>query len=279
MEFFEALQRYSFLQNALLGGILASIASGVVGTYVVTRRMTVIAGSLAHCTLGGMGLAVWLNEVHGFSLQPLHGALFAALLAAGIIAAVRLRGHEREDTIISALWAVGMAIGIVFLAQTPGYRSDLMAYLFGNPILISPAELRLLVVVDLSVVLLAVLFYRPLLAICFDEDFARVRGLPVPLLYTLLLTLCALTIVTLIYVVGVVLVIALLTLPVAIASRLARRLWHMMVLAAALSAFLSSLGLAVSYAPDLPVGAVTVLMAGFLYVLVHLAEAIRGRTR
>ncbi len=278
MEFLDALQRYSFLQHALVGGILASVASGVVGTYVVTRRMTVIAGSLAHCTLGGMGIAVWLHEVHSVGVEPLQGALVAALLAAWIIAAVRMRGHEREDTIISALWAVGMAVGIVFLSQTPGYRSDLMAYLFGNPILISPTELKMLAAVDVTVVLVTLVFYRPLLAICFDEDFARVRGLPVPLLYTLLLTLCALTIVTLIYVVGVVLVIALLTLPVAIAGRISRRMWHMMVFAAILSAGLSSLGLALSYSPDLPVGAVTVLMAGFLYVVVHVVGSFRARS-
>lgn len=279
MEFFTALSSYSFLQHALLGGVLASVASGVVGTYVVVRRMTVIAGSLAHCTLGGMGIAVWLHEVHGVAVEPLQGALTAALLAAGIIAAVRLHGHEREDTIISALWAVGMALGIVFLARTPGYHSDLMAYLFGNPILISPTELRLLVGVDVGVLLVAVFFYRPLLAICFDEDFARVRGLPVPFLYTLLLVLCALTIVTLIYVVGVVLVIALLTIPVAIASRVSRRLWHMMVLSATLSALLSSASLAISYSPDLPVGAVTVLLCGMLYVLVSVVTGLRSASR
>lgn len=276
MEFFQALLQHGFLRHALLGGVLASVASGIVGTYVVTRRMTVIAGSLAHCTLGGMGLAVWLEATRGVAIEPLHGALAAALLAAGIIAFVRLRGHEREDTIISALWAIGMAVGVLFLYQTPGYRSDLMAYLFGNPILISPAELQLLWVLDGLVVLLAIFFYRPLLALCFDEDFARVRGLPVARLYVLLLTLCALTIVTLLYVVGVVLVIALLTLPVAIAGRLARRLWQMMALAAALSALLTSAGLALSYAPDLPVGATTVLLAGVLYVTVSLLPRRRA---
>lgn len=277
MEFFHALLQHAFLRNALLGGILASVASGIVGTYVVTRRMTVIAGSLAHCTLGGMGFAVWLKATRGVAVEPLHGALVAALLAAGVIAFVRLRGHEREDTIISSLWAIGMALGVLFLYQTPGYRSDLMAYLFGNPILISPAELQLLWLLDGLVVILAIFFYRPLLALCFDEDFARVRGLPVARLYVLLLTLCALTIVTLLYVVGVVLVIALLTLPVAIAGRFARRLWQMMALAAALSAILTSSGLALSYAPDLPVGATTVLLAGMLYVVVSLLPLRRGR--
>lgn len=269
-EFFVALVEFDFLRNAVLAGVLASVASGVVGTYVVTRRITVIAGSLAHAVLGGMGIAYWANVVHGLSwLQPLHGALAAAVVTAGILAAVRRWGSEREDTTISALWAIGMAIGILFLAQTPGYKADLMTYLFGNVVLVDAAELQLLVWIDLIVVGTAAVFYQPLLAICFDEEFARVRGLRVDALYLLLLVLVALTVVTLVYVVGIVLVIALLTLPVAIAGRFSRKLWHMMVIAAVLSAAITTAGVAISYAPDLPVGATTILVAGAAYVLVN----------
>ena len=253
-EFFRALAQFPFLQHALLAGVLASIASGIVGTFVVTRRITVIAGSMAHSVLGGMGVAYWLHTVHGVTwLQPLHGALIAAILAALFIGFVRLRGAEREDTIISALWALGMAVGVLFLAKTPGYKADLMTYLFGNIVLVDAAELRLLIGLDLIVVAVAVLFYQPLLALCFDEEFARVRGVNVTFYYMLLLVLVALTVVTLIYVVGIVLVIALLTLPVAIAGRFAQRMWQMMALAALLSALLTSIGLAVSFGPDLPV--------------------------
>ena len=270
-EFFVALTEFDFLRNAVLAGVLASVASGIVGTYVVTRRITVIAGSLAHTVLGGMGIAYWARVVHDLTwLQPLHGALAAAVVAALIIAAVRRWGSEREDTTISALWALGMAIGILFLAQTPGYKADLMTYLFGNVVLVDTAELRLLVVIDLVVVATAVIFYQPLLALCFDEEFARARGLRVGALYLLLLVLVALTVVTLVYVVGIVLVIALLTLPVAIAGRFARKLWHMMVIAAVLSAVITTAGVAVSYAPDLPVGATTILLAGAAYLLVAL---------
>jgi zinc transport system permease protein len=277
-EFFEALVRFPFLQHALLAGILASVASGIVGTYVVTRRITVIAGSLAHSVLGGMGVAYWLHTVHGVTwLQPLHGALIAAIVAALLIGFVRLRGSEREDTIISALWALGMAVGVLFLARTPGYKADLMTYLFGNIVLVDAAELQLLVALDLVVVAAAVLFYQPLLALCFDEEFARVRGVNVTFYYLLLLVLVALTVVTLIYVVGIVLVIALLTLPVAIAGQFARRLWQMMALAALLSALLTTLGLVVSFGPDLPVGATTILLAGGAYLLVHVFGPGRRR--
>ena len=280
MEFFTALTEFSFLRHALVAGLLASVASGVVGTFVVTRRITVIAGSLAHSVLGGMGVAYWLRAVHDVQwLQPIHGALAAAVLAAVIIALVRLRGGEREDTVISALWALGMAIGILFLARTPGYKADLMTYLFGNIVLVDPSELRLLLALDVVVVVVAALFYRPLLAICFDEEFARVRGVRVGSFYLLLLLLVALAVVTLIYVVGIVLVIALLTLPVSIAGRFSRKLWHMMVLSALLSAVVTAAGLAISYQPDLPVGATTILIAGAAYLVVQIFDLGGSRAR
>jgi len=280
-EFFRALTQFPFLQHALLAGVLASVASGIVGTFVVTRRITVIAGSMAHSVLGGMGVAYWLHTVHGVTwLQPLHGALIAAILAALFIGVVRLRGAEREDTIISALWALGMAVGVLFLAKTPGYKADLMTYLFGNIVLVDAAELRLLIGLDLVVVAVAVLFYQPLLALCFDEEFARVRGVNVTFYYMLLLVLVALTVVTLIYVVGIVLVIALLTLPVAIAGKFAHRMWQMMALAALLSSLLTSVGLALSFGPDLPVGATTIILAGAAYMVVQfLVPRRRRRTR
>ena len=280
-EFFQALTQFPFLQHALLAGILASVASGIVGTFVVTRRITVIAGSMAHTVLGGMGVAYWLHTVHGITwLQPLHGALIAAILAALFIGFVRLRGAEREDTIISALWALGMAVGVLFLAKTPGYKADLMTYLFGNIVLVDAAELRLLIGLDLVVVAVAVLFYQPLLALCFDEEFARVRGVNVTFYYMLLLVLVALTVVTLIYVVGIVLVIALLTLPVAIAGKFAQRMWQMMALAALLSSLLTSVGLAASFGPDLPVGATTIILAGAAYMVVQfIVPRRRRRTR
>lgn len=273
------------MRNAVLAGLLASVACGVIGTYVVTRRITLIAGSLAHSVLGGMGAAYYLRAVrHWDWLHPLHGALVAALLAALIISLVRTYGREREDTVISALWAIGMALGIMFIVRTPGYGTDLMTYLFGNIVMADDRAIRLLVILDLVVVGAGLLFYNQLLAVCFDEEFARVRAVKVELVYTLLLCLSALTIVTLIYVVGIVMVIALLTLPVAVAGKFARKLWHMMILAALLSALFTTGGLALSYGPDLPAGATTILLAGAVYLAVNLGarsfrKAIRSVTR
>lgn len=283
-EFLNAVATHAFMRNALIAGFLASIACGVIGTYVVTRRITLIAGSLAHSVLGGMGAAYYLRVVHGWEwLHPLHGAIVAALLAAVIISAVRMRASEREDTVISALWAIGMAIGIMFIIRTPGYKTDLMTYLFGNIVMADDRAIRLLVFLDIVILSVGLLFYRQLLAVCFDEEYARLRGVSIGLFYTLLLCLTALTIVTLIYVVGIVMVIALMTLPVAVAGRFSKHLWQMMVLAAILSTLFTTFGLAISYGPDWPTGATTILLAGAVYVLVNLTagpiQRLLQRTR
>jgi len=266
-EFLTALSRHSFLQYALLAGLLASVACGVVGTYVVVRRITYIAGGISHCVLGGIGAALYLRSVHGLtSITPLAGAVTAALLAALIIGWVSIRAKQREDTVIGALWAVGMASGILFISQTPGYNQDIMSYLFGNILMVSSSDLKLIAVLDFVVIASALLFYNQFLAVCFDEEFARLRGVKVELYYLLLLCLTALTVVLLTTVVGIVMVIALLTLPAAIASHFAHRLWTIMLLSAVVSILLTSAGLVISYGPNLPAGATTIILAGAAYL-------------
>lgn len=277
MEFFQALPHLSFLQHALLAGVLASVACGVVGSFVVVRRITSIAGAIAHCVLGGLGAARWLQVVHGQTwATPMLGAVAAALIAALVIGLVTLRAREREDTIIGALWAVGMAIGILFISRTPGYDQDLMSYLFGNILLVRGTDLWLMLALDVVVVALTVMLYPQLQAICFDEEFARVRGLRVELYYVLLLVLTALTVVLLVSVVGIVLVIALLTLPVAIAGRFTSTLRGMMVLSSLLTIVFTVSGLALSYGPDLPAGATTIVLTGIVYLAVLALGALRN---
>ncbi len=278
--FLEALTVHPFLQQALLAGIVASVACGIVGSYVVVRRISYLASGVAHCTLGGMGVAYYLQVVHGWSwLHPLHGAVAAALLAALIIGLVSLHARQREDTVISALWAVGMAVGILFIDRTPGYQRDLMNYLFGNILMVSTEELYLLVALDVLVVGLGLLFYNKFLAVCFDSEFARLRGVRVEFYFLLLLCLTALTVVVLVTVVGLIMVIALLTLPVAIAGHFVHRLWQIMLVSTGLCILLTSSGLVASYEPDLPSGAVTIALAGALYLLVMVTTRLRRPSR
>jgi zinc transport system permease protein len=277
MEFIQAVLHHEFLRNAVLTSVLAAVACGVVGSYVVVRRITYIAGSIAHCVLGGMGAARYLNVVHGWEgLHPLYGALGAALAGAVTIALVQLRAKQREDTVIGAVWAIGMAVGILFIYKTPGYNEDLMSYLFGSILLVSPRELWLLAGLDAVVVAFGLSFYKPLLAVCFDEEFARLRGVRVEMYYVLLLCLTALTVVVLVTVVGIVLVIALLTLPAATAGQFSRTLWQMMAGATLCSVVATLLGLGLSYGPNLPAGATIIVLAALGYLLViPISPAIR----
>lgn len=277
-EFLADLPRHSFLQYALLTGVLAGIACGIVGTYVVTRRITSVAGAIAHSILGGMGAARYCQVVLDWSwFHPLVGAVLAAIISAVIIAWVRIVAQEREDTVIGAVWAIGMAIGLLFIFQTPGYNEDLMSYLFGSILMVTPEDLWLIGGLDALVVIMGLMFYNKFLAVCFDEEFARIRGIHVELYHTLLLCLTALTVVLLVTVVGIVMVIALLTLPTATASHFSRKLWHMMVLSSLLTVLLTTSGMAVSYGPDLPAGATIIIMAGAVYITVVFFSRIRRK--
>lgn len=272
-DFSHALATQEFLQTALAGGLLSSIACGVMGSYVVVKRMSFLAGGIAHTVLSGMGIAYFLGK------SPIAGAIVAALAAAWVIGLVSLHWRQTADTIIAALWSIGMAVGVVFISKTPGYNVDLMSYLFGNILMIPRTDLYIMAALDGIIVLVVVLFYQQFLAVSFDEEFARLRGLPVEFFYLLLLTLIALTVVVLIQVVGLILVIALLTLPAAIATQYLRRLAPIMVLAAMLGMLFTSGGLALSYGPDLPAGATMILVAGTTYLVSLLVTGFARRWR
>lgn len=279
MEFFSAVAQFPFLRSALAAGVLAGIACGVIGSYVVVRRITYIAGAIAHCVLAGLGIARWLQVVHGWPVTPQVGAMTAAVASALMIGLVSLHVREREDTIIGAVWAIGMAVGILFIAVTPGYHEDLMSYLFGNILLIGSSDLWMMAVLDAVVLVLGLGLYPQLEAVSFDEEFARLRGLHVEFYVLLLLVLIALTVVLLVSVVGIVLVIALLTLPAAIAGQFTSTLRGMMAVAALLAVVFTTGGLAVSYAPDLPAGATTIVIAGLAYLAVIVWRRVAAISR
>jgi len=267
MEFFNAVKSTPFMQYALIAGLLASVSCGVVGTYVVTKKISLVSGGIAHTILGGVGLVCFLNKVYGMNIPPMYGALVVALLAAIVIGLVKIYGEHDADTVIAALWSVGMATGVIFIALTPGYNNDLMSYLFGNILMVTKHDLYLLVILDTFVIIVGVALYHKLCAICFDEDFAKVKGMNVTFYYLLLLCLTAITIVTLIQVVGLILVIALLTIPAAIAKQYSNSMWKMMIWAVILGVFFTFSGLAISYGPDLPSGAVIIIIASLSFAI------------
>ena len=279
-EFFEALAdpHMPVVRYALIAGLLASVAFGVVGSYVVARRITYIAGAIAHLVLGGIGVAVYIEHHWEWRwLDPMHGAVASAVVAAIVIGFTSLYANQREDTVIGAMWAVGMAAGIIFLNLTPGYLQDPMNYLFGNILLISRTDLWWILALDVLVVGLGLLFYNKLLATCFDEEFARVRGINVRAYYMLLLVMTALTVVLLMKVVGLIMVIAMLILPAAVASQFARRMWQMMVIAVLFCMIFTSSGLAVSYNYDIPTGPTIIVQAGGIYGLMVVGAALFNR--
>lgn len=277
MIFFEDLTAFPFLQYAMVAGALASVACGVMGTYVVVRRMTYMAGAIAHSVLGGMGAARYAQRVHGVEwATPLLGATVAAVLVALILAWVTQAGREREDTVLSAVWAVGMAVGFSFIQATPGYEEDLMSYLFGSILLVRPVDLWYMGILNAVILVLVVVCYDRFLLVSFQPELARLRGISVRLHHGLLLVLTALTVVLLTQVVGLVLVIALMTLPAATAGYLTRRLWSMMLVAGVLCVGVTWGGIVISYAPDLPAGATVIELAAVLYLTVMGGSRLRG---
>jgi len=259
----EALQ-YDFIQNALFAGILISIAAGIVGSLVIVNRITFLAGGIAHSSYGGIGIAIYLG------IPVLFGATLFSVLVAILIAILTLNDKKRIDSIIGIMWATGMAIGIVFVDLTPGYNVDLMSYLFGSIIAVPTSDIWYMLGLDVVIVLLVTFFYREFLAISYDSEFAKLRGINIKFFYTLLLILAALTVVAAIKVVGLILVIALLTIPTYLAEIFSNTLSKMMILSSILATFFTIMGLSISYLYDISSGASIILVAVSCLVLVKL---------
>lgn len=264
----EALFTNPFLYMALLAGFAASITSGVMGTYVVIKRIVFISGSIAHSVLGGMGLFLWIQRTFGISwINPMQGAIVAAIFSALLIGWIRLEYRQREDTVIAALWSTGMAVGVIFIALTPGYNVELMHYLFGNILWVTRGDVITLFALDIVVITLVALFRKQFLAICFDQEQAKLQKVPVKLFYLLLLCLIALSVVLLIQVVGAILVIAMLAIPAAIAGNFTHSSTKMMMLAVGIGCLFTLIGTGASYQLNWPPGATIALVAAVFYLL------------
>jgi zinc transport system permease protein len=278
-EFLQALGNpdVPFLKYAVIAGMLSSVSFGVVGSYVVVKKITSIAGSIAHSVLAGIGLSLYLQGQHTVEwFTPILGAMIAAVFSACIIGFVSIYGKQREDTIIGSVWAMGMALGVLFISLTPTYV-DPMSYLFGNILIISRQELIFIAVLDVVVIFLGIFLYRQFLAVSFDEEFARARGLNTAVYTMLLLLLTALSIVLLTTIVGIIMVIALLTIPAAMASLFSRSLWKIMLIAVLFTMVFTFFGTGISYALDTPSGSTIILFAGGLYILGVIVKKVTGR--
>ena len=263
----EAFQ-FEFMRHALIAGLLASVICGIMGALVVVNRIVFLSGGIAHAAYGGIGLAFF------FGWPYLPGTIGFALAAAMVMAAISLKAKHRADTIIGVIWALGMAFGIILIDLTPGYNVDLMSYLFGSILTVPASDLLIMLVVGILITILVAIFYKDLLAMSYDEEFARVRGVPVTGLYFGLIGSLAVTIVLVIQVVGLILVIALLTIPPFIVEKYAKSLLQMMVGSSLLGAVFTMAGLWISYQYDLTSGAAIIMVAGVVFMISLLIERI-----
>jgi zinc transport system permease protein len=244
---------YAFMQNAIAASILASIICGVIGPFIVTRRMVFISGGLSHTAFGGLGIAYWLGT------NPLYGAVVFVLGAAIVIAGLEKK-IDGNDLLIGILWALGVAIGIVFIHMTPGFTPDLMTFLFGNILTVPRSDIATALILVVVICLVVFVFFKGFVSLALDEDYARARGLPVEALNLCMMILIALSIVILLQVVGIILVIALLTIPVAIAQEISLHFKRIMVLSTLWGIAICLAGLTLSYFAELPSGASIILL-------------------
>jgi zinc transport system permease protein len=263
----EILQ-YEFMRNALIAALLASIACGIIGAYVVVKRIVFISGGIAHAAFGGIGLGYFLG------VNPVLGVIPFSIAAALSMGIIGRRTKIPEDTAIGIMWVMGMALGVIFVALSPGYAPELFGYLFGSILTVPTSDIILMLSLNAAIIAVVFSLHREFQAISFDEEYATAIGLPTERLYLLLLCLIALTVVLLIRVVGVILMIALLTIPAAMSRQFTHRLSSMMFLSVFLCAIFTICGLWLSYAFDLPSGATIVLVSGTAFILSSVSKSI-----
>ncbi len=263
----EVLQ-FEFIQNALIAGLLASIICGILGTLVVVNRLVFLSGGIAHAAYGGIGLAFF------FGWPFLVGTLSFTLAMALFMAAITLKAKHRSDTIIGVIWALGMATGIILIDLTPGYNVDLMSYLFGSILSVPDSDIWLMIGIGAIIIFVVTYFYNDYLALSYDAEFAQIRGVHVKSLYFMMIGLLAVSIVFIIQVVGLILVIALLTIPPYIAENYSKSLFTMMILSSVLGVLFSVTGLWLSYRYNLTSGATIILVAGAGFLISFIIDRV-----
>ena len=259
---------YGFIKNAFGAALLMSVSCGIIGTYIVSRRMVFISGGITHASFGGVGIGYFLG------IPPLAGAAVFAVLAALTTENLTRKKVLRNDSIIAIMWSLGMALGIIFVYLTPGYAPNLMSFLFGSIITVTATDLWFMFSLTLTVLLFFILLFRPILYISFDEQFARTRGIPVMLMNYLLIILVALTIVLSIRIAGIILVLSILTIPQNIANIFTNRFNVIMITSVILGFVASILGLVVSYYLDIPSGATIIFSLVVMYLAARIVKVV-----
>jgi len=264
----EALS-YEFMQNALIAGVLVSLIAGIMGSLIVVNRMVFLAGGIAHAAYGGIGIALFTG------IPIFLGTSLFAVIAALFMAVVTLKQKENIDIFVGLIWAVGMAIGIIFVDLTPGYNVDLMSYLFGSILAVSKDDLLFMGALFCVILLVLSLWYRQLLAVSYDSEYAALSGINIKFFYTLILVLSALSVVIAIKVVGLILVIALLTIPIYMGQNLSSSLLSMMFISGFIASVFTLVGLWFSYTFDLTSGACIILVAASSLILFIFIKGIK----
>ena len=256
--------KYTFFQNALLAAVLASILCGIIGSVITEKRLVMMSGGIAHSSFGGIGLGYFLN------IEPIiTGLLFSMIASIGIMS-IKKQSKADSDTLIGIFWAVGMALGILFISLTPGYPPDMTSYFFGDILTVSLWDIILMLSLDIMVIFLVSGLYHYWTAYLFDNEFLGTMGIKTTGFDYILYILIAFTIVALIKIVGIILVIALLTIPTAIAKEYSNNFKDMMIISIGVSALFCITGLCLSYIFNIPSGASIILLSGMIFGMVHL---------
>ena len=249
MEFFYDIFEYQYLANALLAAIFAGITCGIVGTYVVARRMVFLCGGITHASFGGLGIALYAG------VNPIGGALIFATLSAMGIEWASDKGKIREDSAIGIIWSIGMAIGALFMSLTPGYTSgDLAGYMFGSIVTVTSQDITALGIFTLLCVIGTILWWRPIMYLAFDRDFAASQGIASRATSYILTVVVAITIVLAIRIMGIVLLLSLFTIPAVTANIISKSYAKITLLSAAIAVCGAVGGLVASYNWEIPPG-------------------------
>ncbi|MCD7963191.1 MAG: metal ABC transporter permease [Rikenellaceae bacterium] len=261
MDFISEVFQYKFLSNAVLSCILSGIACGLIGAYIVCRRLVFLAGGVTHSSFGGIGIAYYLGY------NPILGAMIFAVLSGVCMETITSKLKIRDDSAVGIIWSVGMAIGIIFVTMTPGYAPDLMSFLFGNILMVTRPDLISMTVLDAVIIISAILLYRPIINIAYDRDYAVTQNAPVNFIGYLMMVLIAVTIVLSIRVVGIVILISLLTMPAVIANMITKSFKKIVLYSVLVSIVGTLSGLYLSYVTDFPSGASTIIVLTLVLII------------